>query len=584
MYLSNLVSASVFALVTSQAVAGSGIKFDFRYVDATSLSIVNGNAEAVLPADLTNNRQPYYGSPTMEKTVGVVKLAEGIRVSLNEFAATCNDLKADPNSQDQDGARGRPNGPVDSLPPCSEIQPRGRPIVVGVPPVRPACREVAEPEFKAECKSAKNLVANKLEQSVKSAAAVLLKPSFDSDGKIKIQIDRLHKLVKLMREAKPRRNIWLEGLARTASAGTRTLGVTTGGAQDARKFRDLIDGKEGSEEEGGQSGSVPAPDDFQAYGYINEFDLSLPVSCEANEPLCARPTIAYIPETKKLYIQAGLATNVEEGSFKRRPINVGVSIDISGSMEDKDNTSKNRLEWAKDAVNATLGNLIDGQDYITVSTFESTAKQIWPIEGQEPRPINAADRRQITRLVGALKTAGSTALNAGLELGYKLLADAKAKIPAATSNNRRYEHRLIMITDANLNIDKDQSRAVVIAQRHARNSQLNLSVIGVGLNFYQAFVNQLTQLQGGNYIFAQNGQDMIEYFKQFDTLVNPLAYDFKADLTFETQKYKLVRIHGIPEVSSEKPLDSVIGIETLFLVRTKEKGGGAVVVEFDVLN
>ena len=292
-----------------------------------------------------------------------------------------------------------------------------------------------------------------------------------------------------------------------------------------------------------------------------------------------KPAISYNPETRSLFVQAGFGTNVSPETFERKPINAGILIDISGSMGAEDNTSKSRLEWAKEAVLATLDNLVEGQDYLTITTFTNDAEQIWPVAGSNPRPVSAQDKKDIKKLIASIETQGSTNLNEGLNLSYKLLAGVQKKLGSKKSD--KFNHRLITITDANLNVDPDEGGAVAQAEIMSETRGIDLTVVGVGLNFFQKFVDKLTTMRGGNYIFAQNGQDMVEYFDAFDTLVTSFAYDFVANLEFDESELEFVKAHGVPDTAAGDAIDTLVNIKTLFLTSSKN-GGGARVLEFKV--
>ncbi len=573
-----ILLSSVFALaLASVANAESGFSLSYKYEDGATNQIIKNSVEVQIPS----LSESFIEVPKMKKTLAVIKLTEAISTSLIDFQKTCDDIKEQNTQNDNEE-----NSSQEKKSNTSIIQP---PVTIPTP-IRPTPGPGQDPEFTDACLAEKVAVADALEAAVKDFENEIPKIENDlmtsfveagmnaskaqkaaTDLKMNDAVELNLKLVGLMREAKPQQVFAMLEMARSFSP---KLAITTGGAQDARKFRDTINNEE-----------VPKPNDFVAYGYINEFDLAVEVNCD--EVVCSQPKVAYDADAKKIYVQAGLGTNVTEDNFARRPLNMGILIDISGSMSATDNTDKTRLEWAKEAVRRTLENLVVGQDFLTISTFTNDAKQVWPAEGAELAPITQEDKEQIKEMLRTIETSGSTNLRAGLTLSYDNL---KAAQKTMRSDKENYEHRVVMVTDANLNYgDTDESGAVVEVDKMSRTRGINTTVIGVGLNFFQDFVNNITMVRGGNYIFAQNGQDMVEYFDQFDTLVTPAAYDFVADFEIDETKYKFVKAHGVPEEikaegDTSKPTDNVIDISTLFFVRTKTSGGGARVLEFDVID
>ncbi|MGE4132652.1 MAG: VWA domain-containing protein [Bdellovibrionales bacterium] len=531
--VAGLVASPVFA-------AQSGIDLRWSYENAFTGQKVKGHREVELKDS----------SQAMQKSILVVKMSSTITAALADYKATCNDVE-----------KGEDVKPDPRIAP----EPGRIPVMPGPVPPR------GEQEFTAKCKAEKVKVADTLEKeqiALTKAATRLPKMAALESRKLEKNLEYLGKLAKLIRDAKP--SIWGgRGMPRFAlEAAAPTMRITTGGAQDAQKFRDMVDSKE-----------IPTPADYQAYGLINEFDLYIAgESCD--QLLCVSPVVSIDKAAKKLYMQANMGTNMEVDKFERPPINLAIALDVSGSMSSPDNTKKSRLDWAKDAVRETLRNLVPGQDHFTLVYFSDEARVIWPVQ-DEARAITVEDKQEILNILDGLKTLGSTNLRAGLDLAYEQVGKSKKAIEKF--GHPSFENRVIMITDANLNYgDTDESSAVIEVEKQSRTRGINLTTIGVGMNFFADFINKLSILRGSNYIFAQDGERMLEYFQQFPTLVTPVAYDFVAEVSVDSAKAKLVRVHGVPEVKAEKAKDDLFSISTLFFAAPKTKGGGARILEFDL--
>ncbi len=542
-----LATALTAGTVNASQAGFSGVTIDWKYTDAATERIVS-SSKAVELVD---------SSGKMQKTLLVVKISDQLTQTLASYEKTCNDLV------------GSPDQP--------EISPRGRPNP-GMP--GPGIPERQEPQFTAKCKAEKVKVAEALQAAMVKFERALpsLRNQMPSElAKLSRLNETVRKLTKLIREAKPRPRF--DGRLRSLEMAAGSMRVTTGGAQDAEKFRKEV-----------EAGNIPTPKDYQAYGLMNEFDLYVEGE-KCNALLCMSPVVSIDQSTKKMYVQVNLGTNVDVASFKRRPLNVGVCLDESGSMEGKDKSDRTRLDWAKDAINETLNNLVAGQDYFTLVWFsggggpqEQQAGTLWSPKGADgkARAITEDDKMKIRAIVSEQKTRSATNLQAGLDLSYKELNSVKALLKAE-GKDAGYEHRVIMISDANFNFDTDDGTAILEVQNQSELNNINLTTIGIGQNFFIDFVNKLSVVQGGNFIFAQDGKRMMEYFEQFPTLVTPVAYKFKATVGYDQAKAKLVRVHGVPEVKPEGAKTPVLGINTLFFAAPKEKGGGAQVLEFDLL-
>lgn len=538
------------ALVLATLMAGaahavtSGVRMDWKYTDAATEQLVRGSQSIEL----------IDAGDKMHKSVMIVKASDQLTQVLSAYSKTCNDVKNEPPA-DQ-AVRGRPSpGPIVPRPPDQER------------------------EFTDKCKAEKVKVADTLAGATSQyerSVARLRNQAPAELAKIQRLAKNMRDLTKLIREAKPQR--MFDGRrALEMAAGAR---VTTGGAQDAEKFRREV-----------EAGRIPKIEDYQAYGLINEFDLYV-AGEQCRSLLCMAPVVSVDEAAKKMYIQVNLGTNVDLNTFKRRPINLAVVLDESGSMSATDDTAKTRLEWGMDAIEVTLDNLVEGEDYFSLVWFsggsggpaQDQAGVLWSPKGADGkiRPISAEDKAKIREIVKAQKTRSATNLQAGLDLGYKEINSVKTLLQAE-GKATGFEHRLIMISDANFNVDTDDGTAILEVQKQAELNQINLTTIGIGANFFIDFVNKLSVVQGGNFIFAQDGKRMLEYFAQFNLLVTPIAYKFQANVTYDQAKAKLVRMHGVPEVRAIADTTSVLGINTLFLASPKDKGGGAQVLEFDLL-
>src|SRR5687767_14989249 len=101
--------------------------------------------------------------------------------------------------------------------------------------------------------------------------------------------------------------------------------VTAGGARDAKFARDEI-----------VEGRIPHPDTITAEGLLGEHDLTLPSAGECRQLLClvGEATVAHLPTLPhaKYLVELGFASNIDEATWRREPLNLIAVIDKSGSM------------------------------------------------------------------------------------------------------------------------------------------------------------------------------------------------------------------------------------------------------------
>jgi Mg-chelatase subunit ChlD len=342
-------------------------------------------------------------------------------------------------------------------------------------------------------------------------------------------------------------------LAPTGSAPGRYLGISTGGAQDFAYVRKLIN-----------DGLVPSPEDFDTKGFLSEFELNPELACD--KLICVEPIYKIDALQKKLFVQIAMNSALKESDFIRKPLNLALVIDISGSMDALDNTEKSRLEWAKDAAIKAVTEL-NHFDALSIVVFDTESEVLLGMT----EVSSEQQKEEIIAKIRALQSKGSTNLYAGIKSAYELVSDY-----AAITNNR--ENRVILISDAGLNTGvTDEATTISLVGDYAAEG-IGLTAIGLGENFNQEFILGISKSMGGNYIYVHSGLDMLRFFESFDFLVSPVAYHFKVRVKLNNIDATFVKAYGVPVTNEEIP-EELINVQTLFF--TKE-GGGALVLEYDL--
>ena len=142
--------------------------------------------------------------------------------------------------------------------------------------------------------------------------------------------------------------------------------------------------------------------------------------------------------------------DVTHFSNERVPVSLGIVIDTSGSMAGE------KLEYAQAAINRFLGELLDPQDEIFLTRFQSYPElvQDW-----------TTDRKRLVRVVARLNAGGGTAM-------YDAVAEA---VPMATTGEHR-KKAILLISDGN---DTDSDSSVGQVKQLIRNSEVMVYAIGV---------------------------------------------------------------------------------------------------------
>ena len=254
-------------------------------------------------------------------------------------------------------------------------------------------------------------------------------------------------------------------------------------------------------------------------------------------------------------LQIGLATSeLNRGSLADAPpVNVSLVIDKSGSMD-----SDNRLINAKKAATAFVERLRP-EDHISIIAFDGSVEVLLPSS-------KVGDKGQALQAIDKIHLGGSTNLNAGLLQGYQQVA--MAYVP-------KQSNKVIMLTDALTNtgvINPGQ----IVRNSDVFNSEyhIDISVIGVGVDFNSDLSRQITANANSSIHFINDSEDIKKVFiDEVESLLCPVGRDAKLVLDFE-EGMELDQFYGYQAQIEGNHLELELnnmnrGLTQIFLARFK---------------
>jgi Ca-activated chloride channel family protein len=303
--------------------------------------------------------------------------------------------------------------------------------------------------------------------------------------------------------------------AGTSPNGAPGAGATTGGAQDLGLARSKVD-----------QGVLPDPEDFPAEGLYSEHDLPVPAAAPCAQTFCVNAATALVPgltgSANEVYVQLGLSSGIDLAQFKRRPLNLAVVIDHSGSM------GVEKMEAVKSGV-LKLIDLLGPDDLLTLVKFDSVATHLIG-------PQAVTDREPFKAQVREIQSNASTCIECGLRTGFQKLHTRHA----ATRDSR-----VILLTDALPNVGATgEGEFTELVDAEAQQGFF-LTTFGIGLDFGQALVTRISAIRGANYVFLKDDEPDTAFDEDFDLLVTPLAHDLQLELA-PGEGFGLGSLHGIP--------------------------------------
>lgn len=325
------------------------------------------------------------------------------------------------------------------------------------------------------------------------------------------------------------------------------MSVRQGGAQDANYFRGEVEGMR-----------IPHPNDLTAEGLMGEHDIQLPSDSPCRQLFCltgeaARADLIALPEARYL-VGIGFTSSIDPQRWHRKPVNLIAVVDKSGSM------SGHPLEMVKLALSEMLKQLGPNDQLSIVLYGDQSHVHLAPAH------VTPENRRSIEKSISAIESAGSTAMEEGLVVGYQLAAESGGNFRGIT--------RLMLFTDERPNVGATDAKSFMGMSTEASRRGIGLTTVGVGVQFGAELATKISSVRGGNLYFIRNAEDVKTWYAgQLDYMVSELAHDLRLVIKPHAG-YKIAGIYGVPgQMLGWQAQDAVeVKIPTVFL----SKHGGAI--------
>lgn len=321
------------------------------------------------------------------------------------------------------------------------------------------------------------------------------------------------------------------------------FGATPGGAQDINYFRS-----------GAGRGEIPHPTTFTAEGLFSEYDLPLEMRDPGDALLCVQTAAVaarfeVLPEVRWL-AQLGFSSGLRPETWTRAPLNLVAVVDKSGSMDGPP------LALVRASLRSALDHLTDGDQLSIVLYGDSSHVFLQPtVVGPETRSV-------IAERIGAIHSAGSTWMEAGLKLGYEVALNSARTFEGTT--------RVMLFTDERPNVGNTTAAGFMAMAETGSRDGIGLTTIGVGVQFGAELATKISSVRGGNLFFFPDGAEMTRTFEEdFDTLVTELAHDFSVRIE-PVAGVRIAGAFGVPgEMLRWDGRALVLDVATLFLSKRK---------------
>ncbi len=257
--------------------------------------------------------------------------------------------------------------------------------------------------------------------------------------------------------------------------------------------------------------------------YVNYFHYAFPARV-AGSPFSVVMDSAPSPFDAGLHIlRVGVSTPPKTRA-ERKPANLVFLVDVSGSMGSPD-----KLGLAKQALRLLVENLRP-DDSVALVTYAGSTRVVLPA-------TSITERVKIFKALDKLRSGGSTAMGAGLDLAY---AEAlKGKQRGATS-------RVIVLSDGDANVGTSDPKGIqgIVAERVK--AGITVSTIGFGNgNYRDNLMEQLADTGNGNSFYIDSMAAAQRIFSdQLASTLEVAAKDVKLQVEFDPKMVSRYRLVG----------------------------------------
>ena len=208
----------------------------------------------------------------------------------------------------------------------------------------------------------------------------------------------------------------------------------------------------------------------------------------------------------------------------RKPVHLTFLVDVSGSM-----SSPDKLGLAQKSLSILTNNLREG-DSVAIATYAGRVAKIL-------EPTGVENKGRILTAINSLQSGGSTAMNSGLELAYKL---------ALKNHQRDHVNRVIVVSDGDANVGPSSHQQILKRIKHFVDEGVTLSTIGFGMgNYKDTLMEQLANNGNGNYYYIDSEKEAWKVFgEQLDGTLQVIAKDVKIQVEFDKKAVKSYRLIG----------------------------------------
>jgi Ca-activated chloride channel family protein len=210
-----------------------------------------------------------------------------------------------------------------------------------------------------------------------------------------------------------------------------------------------------------------------------------------------------------LYVLARIKAGANDSDKLRRPLNLSVVLDRSGSMGGE------KLNYVKQAAQFLVKHL-GASDRFSLVTYDTDVYVTVP-------PAAVVQKDVINQQIQKITAGGSTNLSGGWLQGCQLVA---------AEQKEGQNHRVLLLTDGLANSGITDGKRLAAMARQKREEGVVTTTMGVGMDFNEDLLVQMASEGGGAFYFIDNPDRTPQIFaEELQNLLNVVGQNLVITLT-----------------------------------------------------
>ena len=242
-----------------------------------------------------------------------------------------------------------------------------------------------------------------------------------------------------------------------------------------------------------------------------------------------------------------------DGVGARKPIDISIALDVSGSMShiDSDKIGKSRLTLAKEGLKKFVSILDEKNDRISLLTFNHSVQKLFTlihkkeIESKFLSDIDAIEADGGTDLLGSIKSAME---NFSIE-----------------NNDSNKVRRILCITDAYY--DDDSNNLYNLMKKCVEEKNISITFMTIGSDSNLSLADKLCEFKGCNYFSIAKTEELENFLvTNFKNIFFPVVHKAKLHVVCKNNNINIAKCIGYsgPEININANNESIFNIGTCF--------------------